>query len=47
MSLSEKQEVIKFVVDLVNKRVPVIAGTGGNNTSSSIELSRYAESVRM
>ena len=29
----------------VNKRVPVIAGTGTNNTKASIELSKYAEEV--
>ena len=45
MSLDEKKETIRFTVDVVNKRVPVIAGTGGNCTSSSIELSKYAESV--
>ena len=39
----EKKEAIKFVIDKVNKRVPVIAGTGGNNTKYSIELSSYAE----
>ena len=45
MSLEEKKSTIKFAVDTVNRRVPVIAGTGGNNTSSVIEMSKYAESV--
>lgn len=45
MSLDEKKEAIKFVVNVVNKRIPVIAGTGGNCTKSVIELSQYAESV--
>lgn len=45
MSLEEKKQTIKFAVDTVNKRIPVIAGTGGNNTKSVIELSKYAESV--
>lgn len=45
MTNEEKRETIKFVVDTVNKRVPVIAGTGGNNTSAVIEITRYAESV--
>lgn len=45
MSTKEKQETIKFCVDIVNKRVPVIAGTGSNNTKSSIELSKYAKEV--
>ena len=45
MTLEEKRETIKFTVDVINKRIPVIAGTGSNNTLSSIELSKYAESV--
>lgn len=45
LSLKEKEDIIKFTVDIVKKRVPVIAGTGSNNTVSSIELSKYAESV--
>ncbi len=45
MTLEEKKEVIKFSVEVVNKRVPVIAGTGTNNTKASIELSQYAEKV--
>ena len=45
MSLQEKKEVIQFTVKTVNKRIPVIAGTGGNNTREVIALSKYAESV--
>ncbi len=45
MSDIERKECIKFVVDTVNKRVPVIAGTGSNNTASTIELTKYAEQV--
>ena len=45
MSLEEKKEVIKFSVQIARKRVPIIAGTGGNNTKEVIELSKYAESV--
>lgn len=45
MTTEEKKSAIKFVVETVNKRVPVIAGTGGNCTSSAIEMSKYAESV--
>ncbi len=45
MSDSERKEAIKFTVEKTNKRIPVIAGTGGNNTAYSIELSKYAESV--
>ena len=45
MTLDEKKEVIKFTVDTINGRIPVIAGTGSNNTKASIEMSKYAESV--
>lgn len=45
MSMEEKKEVIKFSVQIARKRVPIIAGTGGNNTKTAIELSKYAESV--
>lgn len=45
MTLDEKKQAIKFTVDTVNKRIPVIAGTGGNCTKSVIHLSKYAESV--
>lgn len=45
MTLDEKKEVIKFTVDIVNKRIPVIAGTGSNCTASSIAMSKWAESI--
>ncbi|MCY6356412.1 4-hydroxy-tetrahydrodipicolinate synthase [Clostridium sp. ZS2-4] len=45
MSESEKKEVIKFTVDVINKRIPVIAGTGSNNTLSAISMSKWAESI--
>lgn len=35
----ERFEVIKFTVDTVKKRIPVIAGSGSNSTSQSIKLS--------
>jgi len=38
----EHKELIKYCVERVNKRVPVIAGTGGNDTAYSIGLSQYA-----
>lgn len=43
MSEKEHSEVIKFTVDKVAKRVPVIAGTGSNCTQTAIELSKQAE----
>ena len=45
MTLEEKKETIKFAVEKVNKRIPVIAGTGGNCTKSVIEMTKYAESI--
>lgn len=45
MSEAERKETIKFTVDKVNKRIPVIAGTGSNNTEASINMSTWAESI--
>jgi 4-hydroxy-tetrahydrodipicolinate synthase len=45
MTEQEKKEAIKFTVDAVNKRIPVIAGTGTNNTAASINMSKWAESI--
>jgi 4-hydroxy-tetrahydrodipicolinate synthase len=42
---SEHKAAIEFAVRTVNKRVPVIAGTGSNYTKHAVELSQYAESV--
>ncbi len=38
----EHKEAIRFCVEKVNGRVPVIAGTGSNDTAYAIELSKYA-----
>ena len=38
----EQIEVIRAAVDMVNKRVPVIAGTGSNSTLTAIQLSQGA-----
>jgi 4-hydroxy-tetrahydrodipicolinate synthase len=43
LSTEEKVELFKFVVDVVDNRVPIIAGTGSYNTKASIELTRLAE----
>ena len=45
MSLGEKKSVIDFSVKVANGRVPIIAGTGGNNTADAVAMSKYAESV--
>ncbi|WP_058307656.1 4-hydroxy-tetrahydrodipicolinate synthase [Gracilibacillus massiliensis] len=45
LSKEEKISLLKFVVKTVNHRVPVIAGTGSNNTRESIELTKKAEMI--
>ena len=45
MTEQERKDTIKYVVDRVNKRIPVIAGTGSNNTKASIEMSKWAETI--
>ena len=41
----EHREVIRFAVEKVAHRVPVIAGTGSNDTDYAIDLTRYAGEV--
>ncbi len=43
LSVEEHLAVIKKVVDQVNGRVPVIAGTGANSTSEAVELTQAAK----
>lgn len=43
LTSEEKVALFKHVVKVVGKRVPVIAGTGSNNTHATIELTRKAE----
>ncbi|MDD4909963.1 MAG: 4-hydroxy-tetrahydrodipicolinate synthase [Candidatus Omnitrophica bacterium] len=42
LSPAEHSLVIELTVKLVNKRVPVIAGTGSNSTDEAIALTRHA-----
>lgn len=41
----EQRQLIKFAVDVIDKRIPVIAGTGSNETRQAIEMSMFAEKV--
>ncbi|MGB3368264.1 MAG: 4-hydroxy-tetrahydrodipicolinate synthase [Acidaminobacteraceae bacterium] len=41
----EHKAAIKFAVEKINKRIPVIAGTGSNSTRHAILMSEYAEEV--
>lgn len=38
----EQQQEIKFAIDHVRGRIPVIAGTGSNSTYHAVEMSRFA-----
>lgn len=40
---AEHQEVIKSCISMVNKRVPVIAGTGSNSTDTAVMLTKAAQ----
>ncbi len=43
LSYEEHKRVIELTVETVNKRIPVIAGTGSNSTKEAIELTKHAE----
>lgn len=45
MTEQERKDAIKFTVNTVNGRIPVIAGTGSNNTAAAISFSKWAESA--
>lgn len=45
MTEEERKEIIKFTVEVVNKKVKVIAGTGSNCTKNAVEMSKYAQKV--
>ena len=47
MTTEEKLSVIKYTVDKINGRIPVIAGTGGNSTLSVIEFSKQVEKLKV
>lgn len=45
LSHNEHKRLVEICVETANKRVPVIAGSGSNNTEEAIDLSRHAEDV--
>src|SRR3569832_788798 len=45
VSVEEHCELIKVAVAHAARRIPVIAGTGGNSTTEAIELTRFAKDV--
>ena len=45
LSHKEHKEIMKFIVEKVNKRIKVLAGTGSNSTKEAIELTSYAKKI--
>ncbi len=45
LSDEEHRECIRYTIEKVNKRIPVIAGTGSNDTAYAVELSKDAEEM--
>lgn len=43
LTVEEHLDVIKRTVEIVNKRIPVIAGTGSNSTETAVEFSKEAQ----
>src|SRR6476659_6200181 len=39
----EHRRVVRLTVEVVNRRVPVIAGTGSNSTDEAVSLTRHAK----
>ena len=45
LDFEEHSQVIQKTIDIVNKRIPVIAGTGANSTSEAIELTKKSKDL--
>ena len=45
LNYEEHNKVIKTCIEQVNKRVPIIAGTGSNATAEAIEISQHAKEL--
>lgn len=45
LDVAEHVDVIKRTIEVVNKRIPVIAGTGANSTAEAIELTQNAKNL--
>ena len=45
LSHDEHKRVVELSIEIANKRVPVMAGAGSNNTREAIELAQHAEKV--
>ncbi|MCI8331891.1 MAG: 4-hydroxy-tetrahydrodipicolinate synthase [Clostridiales bacterium] len=42
LSDAEHKRVLRFAIECVNGRIPVIAGTGSNDTNHAVDMSKYA-----
>ena len=45
LSYEEHDEVVRVSIEQVNKRVPVLAGTGSNATQEAIDISLHAKKL--
>jgi len=45
LSHAEHKRVVEICLDQVKKRVPVIAGSGSNNTAEAVELTKHAQAA--
>ncbi|MDY0040243.1 MAG: 4-hydroxy-tetrahydrodipicolinate synthase [Desulforhabdus sp.] len=45
LSFQEHERVVEITVEQVNKRVPVVAGSGSNNTEEAIRLTKHAKAA--
>ncbi len=45
LSHGEHRRVVEICLEQVKKRVPVIAGTGSNNTAEAVELTKHAQAA--
>lgn len=45
LNTEEHKEVLKYSIDAAAGRIPVVAGTGSNDTAYSIALSKYAQDI--
>ena len=45
LSVDEKKDLIKCAVETANGQIPIIAGTGANDTRKAIEMSQIAEKL--
>ena len=45
MTVDERKETIKFAIEKVAKRIPVVVGTGSNCTAQAVEMTKFAENA--